>query len=254
MSLARAMPTRSLAKHVGEHDTRLWRVVNHHVEEARTRISCADVASFGVDETACKRGHNYVTVFAHLRSHKVLFATGGRDAATIQRFKEELAAHGGDPAKVNEVCCDMSPAFIAGVEANFPEAHITFDRFHIMKVLGDAVDQVRREEAKTRPELAKSRYVWLKNRDKLPAWQQERLAALTMSRLNLKTTFQDLFRQAPGQAEAFLKRWCLVGTAGSPGGITPEFPADRPKGSGDLADSAALSTKARYTFPFCCCV
>ena len=123
-----------------------------------------------------------------------------------------------------------------------------------MKVLGDAVDQVRREEAKTRPELAKSRYVWLKNRDKLPASQQERLAALTMSRLNLKTTFQVFFRQAPGQAEAFLKRWCLVGTAGSPGGITPEFPADRPKGSGDLADSAALSTKARYTFPFCCCV
>ena len=60
----------------------------------------------------------------------------------------------------------MSPAFIAGVEANFPEAHITFDRFHIMKVPGDAVDQVRREEAKTRPELAKSRYVWLKNHDK----------------------------------------------------------------------------------------
>ena len=134
-----------------------------------------------MDETACKRGYNYVTVFAHLRSHKVLFATGGRDAATIQRFKEELAAHGGDPAKVNEVCCDMSPAFIAGVEANFPEAHITFDRFHIMKVPGDAVDQVRREEAKTRPELAKSRYVWLKNRDKLFTWQQERLAALTRS-------------------------------------------------------------------------
>ena len=64
MSLAKAMPTRSLAKHVGEHDTRLWRVVNHHVEEARTSISFADVASFGVDETASKRGHNYVTVFA----------------------------------------------------------------------------------------------------------------------------------------------------------------------------------------------
>ena len=159
-------------------------------------------------------------MFVDLRSHKVLFATGGRDAATIQRFKEELAAHGGDPAKVNEVCCDMSPAFISGVEANCPEAHITFDRFHIMKVLGDAVDQVRREEAKTRPELAKSRYVWLKNRDKLPASQQERLAALTMSRLNLKrarawqlkTTFQDLFRQAPGQAEAFLKRWYFWAT------------------------------------------
>ena len=56
-------------------------------------------ASFGVDQTASKRGYNYVTVFARLRSHKVLFATGGRDAATIQRFKEELAAHGAIPQR-----------------------------------------------------------------------------------------------------------------------------------------------------------
>ncbi len=50
---------------------------------------------------------------------------------------------------------------------------------------------------------------------------------------------------------------CLVGTAGAPDGIAPKLSADRRRasvqGSGNLADSAALSTKTQYTFPFCCC-
>ena len=54
-----------------------------------------------------------------------------------------------------------------GFEKHFPKAHITLDRFHLMKELNEAVDEVRREEAKTRPELSKSRYVWLKNLENL---------------------------------------------------------------------------------------
>ena len=49
---------------------------------------------------------------------------------------------------------------------------------------------------------------------------------------------------------------CLVGTAGTPDGIAPKLSADRRRasvqGSGDLADSAVLSTKTQYTFPLCC--
>ena len=53
------------------------------------------------------------------------------------------------------------------MEKYFSKVRITFDRFHLMKVLNEAVDEVRREEAKSRPELAKSRYVWLKNPENL---------------------------------------------------------------------------------------
>ena len=118
------------------------------------------------------------------------------------------------------MCCDMSQAFVRGVERHFPKAHITFDRFHLMKVLNEAVDEVRREEAKTRPELAKSRYVWLKNPGNLRRSQREQLAALTLPRLNLKTArawhlklnFQELFQQPPEEAQAFLKRWYFWAT------------------------------------------
>ena len=57
MSLVKAMPVKTLAEKIGESDTRIWRMFRHHVDEARARQSHADVSSFGVDETACKRGH-----------------------------------------------------------------------------------------------------------------------------------------------------------------------------------------------------
>ena len=132
MSMAGALPVKTLAGRIGEQDTRIGRMIHHHVDEARARQSHADVSSFGVDETACKRGHNYVSVFVDMATRRVLFATEGKDAATLARFREDFEAHGGDPAKIGEVCCDMSQAFVSGVERHFPKARITFDRFHLM--------------------------------------------------------------------------------------------------------------------------
>jgi len=115
-----------------------------------------------MDETSRRRDHNYVSLFVDLDGPRVLFATDDKDASTVKRFKQDLINHSGDPNAIEEMCCDMSPAFISGVEKEFPEAHLTFDKFHVMKVLNDAVDQVRREEIKDRPELKGSRYIWLK--------------------------------------------------------------------------------------------
>ena len=61
----------------------------------------------------------------------------------------------------------MSGAYIAGVSENLTEAEITCDKFHVMKLIGDAVDRVRHDETKSRPELKGSRYLWLKNDAKL---------------------------------------------------------------------------------------
>ena len=65
----------------------------------------------------------------------------------------------------------MSGAYIAGVSENLTEAEITFDKFHVMTLIGDAVDKVRRDETKSQPELKASRYLWLKNDAKLSARQ-----------------------------------------------------------------------------------
>lgn len=81
----------------------------------------------------------------------------------------------------------MSPAFIKGVEQHLPHAQFPFDKFHVMKIIHDAVDHVRREEKKQRPELKHSRDVGLKNPKNLKAGQSNLLEKLSVKGLNLKT-------------------------------------------------------------------
>src|SRR5208282_2764719 len=120
-----------------------------------------------IDETAARRGHNYLTLFVDIDQARVLFATEGRDAETIAVFADDLAAHGGDPEAISEVCIDMSPAFIKGITESLPEAAITFAKFHAVKIVNDAVDQVRRTEQKQQGLLRGTPYIWLRNPDNL---------------------------------------------------------------------------------------
>jgi transposase len=113
VALLAEMPVKAVAVLVGEHDTRLWRLLHHHVAQARATVSMAEVRRVGVDETSARRGQDYVSLFVDLDALKprVLLATEGRDHSTVERFAADLAAHGGDPTQVRDVSADMSPAF-----------------------------------------------------------------------------------------------------------------------------------------------
>ena len=73
-----------------------------------------------------------------------MFVTEGRGADTVREFADDLEAHNGDASHIKQVCIDMSAAFIKGVTDNLTEAEITFDKFHAVKLVNDAVDKVRR--------------------------------------------------------------------------------------------------------------
>ena len=214
MALVTHMPIAAAARLVGEHDTRLWRVVFHYVREAVARMDLAQLRRICIDETAARRGHDYISIFVDIDTRKVVFVTDGRDAGTVAAFADHVDAHNSDASRIKEVCIDMSGAFIKGVTENLTEAEITFDKFHVMKMLGDAVDKTRRAEAKARPELKGSRYVWLKNEANLSAAGRDTLA--TLSRLHLKTArayqlrcaFQEVYAQpSRGWAEVMLDNW-----------------------------------------------
>jgi len=66
MALAKQMPIAALAAVVGEHDTRVWRIVHHYVDRARARQDLSPIRRLGVDETSFRRGQDYVTVFADI--------------------------------------------------------------------------------------------------------------------------------------------------------------------------------------------
>ena len=218
MVLARDMPVNAIARLVKEHDTRLWRVLDHYVEKARCEQDYSEVTRFGVDETSSKRGHNYISIFVDMDKSKVLFATPGKGAGTIEAFKKDLVAHGGHAGSIQDACCDMSPAFISGIEKNFGNAAITFDKFHVVKILNAAVDEVRRQEQKKQPYLKGTRWVWLKNEKNQSDQEYEIYESLkdmnlkTVRAAHLKINFQELYSQPREAAAEFLKRWYFWAT------------------------------------------
>ena len=219
MAMVAAMPVKAVARLVGEHDTRLWRVIHHYVEQARARVDASDVTRLAIDETAARRGHDYVTLFVDVDRARVLFVTEGKDAATIAAFADDLAAHGGNAGTIGEVCIDMSPGFIKGVGDSLPNASITFDKFHAVKIVNEAVDQVRRAEQKRQFVLRGTRYLWLRNPDNLSERQQATLEELPKRHLKtarayqIRLAFQEFYDQpSPEEGVAFLKKWYFWAT------------------------------------------
>lgn len=215
MALVREMPVKAAAAILGEHDTRIWRVIDHYVQSARAQVDHSEVRRVGMDETSARRGQDYITLFYDMDQRQLLFGTEGRDHTTVQAFAEDLKAHNGAPENITDACLDMSKAFIKGVNETMPNAAITFDPFHLIKHMNDALGQVRAEEAKSYPEMMKgSRYAFLKNPENLTEKQDKTLTRLCGYRLKtaraylLKLALQDVyFAPSREEAEVRLKNW-----------------------------------------------
>lgn len=78
-----------------------------------------------MDEKSYRRGHNYLTFFMDLDLRRLMFGTEGKDGNTMAAFVADLKAHQGSAEQIRDVCCDMSPAFQAGIRAHLPKAEIT---------------------------------------------------------------------------------------------------------------------------------
>lgn len=215
MTLVREMPVKIAAALLGEHDTRIWRVIDHYVASALAEADHSEVRRVGMDETSAKRGHDYVSFFFDMDERRLLFGTEGKDHETVKAFAKDLEAHNGSPEKITAASLDMSKAFIKGVREALPNAEITFDHFHLIQHMNDALGKVRAEESKLFPELMKgSRYAFLKNPENLTEKQDETLTRLCSYRLKtaraylLKLALQDVyFAPSRENAEVRLKSW-----------------------------------------------
>lgn len=217
MAMVAEMPVKPLAELLGETDMRIWRIVNHYVDQAVEAQDLSGMEELGIDDTSFKRGQSYVSVFADLdlSERRVVFVTEGRDHKTVEQFAEFLAGHGGDVERVSEVCQDMSEAYVNGVRDNFKQARITFDRFHVKKNLNEAIDEVRRKEAKQHKGTLKgTRYLWLKRPKNLTDKQRDWLDELLERPLDTARAYEQGLRfdgfyelDDPDQAEEYLRRW-----------------------------------------------
>ena len=212
--MAKKMAVAPVASLLNVSDKQVWRILEYYVETAREAQDLSQVEQSGIDETSMKPGHNYVTVVADLNAAQVLFVTEGKDASTVTQFKADFEQRGGKIEQIQSICSDLSPAYISGIAKEFPSVLHVFDRFHVMKIINAAVDTVRRQEVKENTELRQTRYLWLKNPDRLNPKQSERLAALKTMNLATATAYQmklnlrELWEQPDLESAAiFLDRW-----------------------------------------------
>lgn len=214
MKLARKMSILSISQLLDESNGRLWRVVHRYAKEYVEHLEFSKVTKIGLDETS-RKGHEYITVFIDLDTSRVMYIADGKKATTIEEFKEFYKEHNGIPENVTDITCDMSMGFTAGIKKAFKNSKITYDKFHVMKVINEAVDKVRKSEVSEQPILKQSRYIWLKNKSNLKEEQKEKLEK--MSKMNLKTgkayrlklAFQDIYSMNYSKeiAEGEFKEW-----------------------------------------------
>jgi transposase len=187
LTMLQQMPVSQVAKQVGEHDTRLWRLISLYVEQALEKQDFSGVDAIGVDEYSHK-GQHYITVFlAHPEKDgskaRVLFTVEGKGKDTVKQFLDTFKAKQGEPDKVGDVTSDMCHGYRNAMTDAFPQARTTVDKFHVVKMMGDSVDQIRRREMRSKDRkkigsLEGTRYLWLKNKQNLTEKQQSQLELL----------------------------------------------------------------------------
>jgi transposase len=179
-------------------------IMERAVERGLERRKAEELTQIGIDEKAFRKGHRYVTLVNDVAGRRVLYVAEGREQSSLDGFWETLRPE--QLEGIEAVAMDMWDPYVSSVREHLPgaEGKIVFDKFHIAKHLGEAVDQVRRKENKTLKaagddRLAGTRYDWLKNPAAMEPKERREFAELRKSGLKtarawaLKETAMALF-------------------------------------------------------------
>ena len=221
LTLMKEMPVKSAGKILGENDHRLWRVLRAYVEEAKEALDFESVTRVGSDELSYRKGHKYLTVFADMKEKRVLFATKGKGKETWEAFSDELLKRNGHPHAITHAAIDMSPSYQSGVRNNCRNARIVLDRFHVMKLIGDRVDEVRQAENRrgttdAKKQLKKTMWLWRKNPENLTEPQRMHFDRIdhdclwTSKAYQMRLALRNIYNQVPYEswARRRLQSWC----------------------------------------------
>lgn len=103
--------------------------------------SLEGVCRIGIDEFAIRKGHIYKTIVVDLDTGRVVYIGDGKDAKALDGFWKKVRRRG---LRIEAVATDLSAAFIASVHQHAPEATLVFDHFHVVKLMNEKIDDIRR--------------------------------------------------------------------------------------------------------------
>lgn len=197
----RAMAVRDVAK-----DLRLdWHTVKALDKEyMRKQLEQNPVAAprvIGIDEVSIRKGHTYRIVVSDLeRGRPIWFGGEDRSEVSMDKFYEWLG--GNRSGNIELAVMDMWKAFTKSARKNAPQAAILYDKFHVMRHLGEALDKVRKAEyarlsGKDRAYIKGQKYTLLSNRENLTMDGRRSLKKLLVANKRLNTGY--LLRESFGQ-------------------------------------------------------
>jgi transposase len=216
--LCRGMSNKAVAEVERLHDSTVKDLSKLYMQEQVRRAGLPAPRAIGIDEISVRKGHDYRVVVSDLERGRPIWMGGsGRKEAGIDQFFAHLGAQ--KSARIELAVMDMWRPFRSSVGKNAPNADIVFDKFHIMRHLSDALDQVRRNEYKRlqgedRNYIKGQRYTLLSNRENLTLDGRKALKKLLAANKRLNTAY--VLKESFGQlwsyrtergARAFFERW-----------------------------------------------
>ena len=196
-----------------------WGIKQRAVARGLARKEVIVPEYIGVDEKAFRKGHSYMTIVCDVKKGVVEHVAKDRKISSLQSYYGRFSEQ--ELAGIKGISMDMWGPYIQATLASVPDAgsKIVFDRFHIMQYVGEAVDQVRREEhavlSRCGDETLKgTRYLWLYSEENLPDYHRPTLEAMKSLNLKvgrawaLKETLRELWEyRSPAWARHFFDRW-----------------------------------------------
>jgi transposase len=198
-----------------------WRTVGNIITRVVQRCSTHDrldgLRYIGVDELSYRRHHEYITIVTNHETGKIVWAHEGKNAATLDLFFAELGAE--RCARLLAVTIDMSQAYIQSVTANAPHAQLVFDRFHVQRLVHDALDEVRRDIVRKHGDkeharaIKKTRFVLHKNPENLSSPERRKLAQVQATNRPLYRAYllKESFASILDRRQLFVARDQLTG-------------------------------------------
>ena len=134
----------------------LERVVADYLDEGRLD----GLRFIGVDEVSYGADHKFLTCVANHETGRIVWATEGRNAASLKAFFDGLTDE--QKASIKAISIDMSAGYEKAITEAIPDAEIAFDPFHVIQLGAKACDRVRRDEYNRHGRSSSSEGKWIK--------------------------------------------------------------------------------------------
>lgn len=192
--------------------------LHRSIESIRSGHRIRGLKTIGIDEISYCKGHRYATLVYDLDRSVVVWVGEGKGRKTIDKFFNCMLSDY-QKKRIEAASCDMSEAYIGAIKTHCPDASLVLDRFHIVKALNAAVDEVRKEqwrEAGVDDRKALKGLRWLLYRHSSTRSRKDTRTLRILEKANnriyrawrLKDEFEQFWEyRAPWAAERFLKRW-----------------------------------------------